>query len=182
MNGEKSNSQYSHKVIEKGYDRELINRIIEFGGGNVQTCFQCGTCTGVCPVSLRVEDKIRNIVKMCQMGLKEKVLSTSWFCSTCYRCYELCPSLMNPTEMMIALRHIMVRELGPPQFVVTFSQSIAFQGQMPQITPGIAKMREGLGLRPESLDERFKGKVVEEIRTIMKATGFDRLVGIALGE
>lgn len=182
MDDEEDLSRYSEKVIERDFDREFVHQIIEFGGGNVQSCFQCGSCTSVCPVSLKVENKVRNIIKMCQMGLRERVLSTPWVCSTCYRCYEYCPSLMNPTELIVALRHIMVRELGPPQFVVTFSQNIANQGQMPQITPKVMRMREELGLCAESLDERFRNKVVTEIRTIMEATGFDKLIGIKLGD
>jgi heterodisulfide reductase subunit C len=181
-NDDENLSRYSLKVIKNEFDRGFVDEIMAFGGGNVHACFQCGTCTSVCPVSLKVENKVRNIIKMCQMGLKERVLSTPWVCATCYRCYEYCPSVIDPTELIVALRHIMVRDLGPPRFVVAFSQSIADQGQMPLITSRIKRLREELGLHGESIDERFRGKVVREIRTIMEATGFDKLIGIKLGD
>jgi heterodisulfide reductase subunit C len=167
-------------IIDEECDREFIKKIIEFGGGDLQVCFQCGNCTSVCPVSMKTENKIRNIIKMCQMGLKRKVLSTPWICTTCYRCYEHCPSGMNPAELIVALRHIVVREMGPPPFVVAVSQNVANLGQSIMMTSKIANVRKELGLPTESFDESYRDKAVRDIRTIMQATGFDKLIGIKL--
>lgn len=167
-------------ILDNECDREFIKKIIEFGGGDVQVCLQCGNCTGVCPVSMKTENKVRNIIKMCQMGLKNKVLSTPWVCATCYRCFEHCPSGMNPAELIVALRHIVVRELGPPPFVVATAQNVANLGQSVEVSGKIVEIRREMELPAEPFDRRYREKAVLDIRTIMKTTGFDKLVGINL--
>jgi heterodisulfide reductase subunit C len=167
-------------ILDNECDREFIKKIIEFGGGDVQVCLQCGNCTGVCPVSMKTENKVRNIIKMCQMGLRNKVLSTPWVCATCYRCFEHCPSGMNPAELIVALRHIVVRELGPPPFVVATAQNVANLGQSVEVSGKIVEIRREMELPAEPFDRRYREKAVLDIRTIMKTTGFDKLVGINL--
>lgn len=167
-------------ILDNECDREFIKKIIEFGGGDVQVCLQCGNCTGVCPVSMKTENKVRNIIKMCQMGLKNKVLSTPWVCATCYRCFEHCPSGMNPAELIVALRHIVVRELGPPPFVVATAQNVANLGQSVEVSGKIIEIRREMELPAEPFDRRYREKAVLDIRTIMKTTGFDKLVGLNL--
>jgi heterodisulfide reductase subunit C len=167
-------------ILDNECDREFIKKIIEFGGGDVQVCLQCGNCTGVCPVSMKTENKVRNIIKMCQMGLKNKVLSTPWVCATCYRCFEHCPSGMNPAELIVALRHIVVRELGPPPFVVATAQNVANLGQSVEVSGKIIEIRREMELPAEPFDRRYRGKAVMDIRTIMKTTSFDKLIGINL--
>jgi heterodisulfide reductase subunit C len=167
-------------ILDIECDREFMKKIIELGGGDVQVCLQCGNCTGVCPVSMKTENKVRNIIKMCQMGLKNKVLSTPWVCATCYRCFEHCPSGMNPAELIVALRHIVVRELGPPPFVVATAQNVANLGQSVEVSGNIIEIRREMELPAEPFDRRYRDKAVMDIRTIMKATSFDKLVGINL--
>jgi heterodisulfide reductase subunit C len=167
-------------ILDNECDREFIKKIIEFGGGDVQVCLQCGNCTGVCPVSMKTENKVRNIIKMCQMGLKNKVLSTPWVCATCYRCFEHCPSGMNPAELIVALRHIVVRELGPPPFVVATAQNVANLGQSVEVSGKIIEIRREMELPAEPFDRRYREKAVMDIRTIMKTTSFDKLIGINL--
>ncbi|MCJ7516639.1 MAG: 4Fe-4S dicluster domain-containing protein [Methanomassiliicoccales archaeon] len=167
-------------ILDNECDREFIKKIIEFGGGDVQVCLQCGNCTGVCPVSMKTENKVRNIIKMCQMGLKNKVLSTPWVCATCYRCFEHCPSGMNPAELIVALRHIVVRELGPPPFVVATAQNVANLGQSVEVSGKIIEIRREIELPAEPFDRRYREKAVMDIRTIMKTTSFDKLIGINL--
>lgn len=167
-------------IVDEECDREFIRKIIGFGGGDVQVCLQCGNCTGVCAVSMKTENKVRNIIKMCQMGLREKVLSTPWVCATCYRCYEHCPAAMNPAELIIALRHITVRELGPPPFVVAASRNVASLGQTVEVEEATLEARREVGLAAEPFEKSHRDKAVRDIRAIMRATGFDRLIGIDL--
>lgn len=169
-------------IIDEECDRDFIKEIIEMGGGDVQVCLQCGNCTGVCPVSLKTENKIRNIIKMCQMGLKDKVLATPWVCATCHRCFEHCPAGMNPAELVIALRHIIVRQRGPPFFVVSISKNVADLGQAVTISEEISKLRKKLGLREMPFDESQRLKATRDIKMIMRATGYDKLIGIALSD
>jgi heterodisulfide reductase subunit B len=51
------------------------------GGEKLLRCFQCGTCTSGCPVA-RFSDAYRplTIIRMAQLGLKERVLNSETLC------------------------------------------------------------------------------------------------------
>ncbi len=83
------------------------------GGERIMMCFQCGTCTADCPVA-RFSDSYRprQILRMAQLGLKEKVLSSDqlWLCAACYTCVDHCPQDVEISSVIRALRNIAVRE------------------------------------------------------------------------
>ena len=64
------------------------------GGEVAGRCFDCGTCTGVCPVS-RAESAFdpRRIIHMIKLGLKDQLLGSEaiWHCSHCDTCAFVCP-------------------------------------------------------------------------------------------
>lgn len=167
------------KVIEeKDLDPDFAKEIRKFGGKDVMTCLQCGNCTGVCPISLKIDYKTRNIIKCCQFGLKKYTLGTQWVCATCYRCYEHCPADLNPAEVMIALRHIAIREGIIPPFVKTAATNLVKFAQSVRPDPEIDKIRVELGLKPVHADAEQLKAVVREIQTLVHATKYDKLIGI----
>ncbi len=156
----------------------LAQEIIKYGGKDVMTCLQCGNCTGVCPISLKIDYKTRNIIKCCQFGLKKYIFGTRWVCATCYRCYEHCPADLNPAEVMIALRHIAVREGIIPPFVKTAATNLVRYGQSVRPDEEIDKIRKELGLDVvHSHDLGFKD-VIREIQVLVHASKYDKLIGI----
>ena len=167
------------KVIDESQlDPDFPKLIRKFGGKDVMTCLQCGNCTGVCPISLKIDYKTRNIIKCCQFGLKKYTLGTRWVCATCYRCYEHCPADLNPAEVMIALRHIAVREGIIPPFVKTAATNLVRYGQSVKPDPEIEKIRKELGLSKIGIDDPAFGKVIREVGVLIRATKYDRLIGI----
>ena len=167
-------------VLDKEYDPKFVSEIIKYGGRDVKTCHQCGNCTGVCPYSLKTRYKTRTIIKMCQLGLKSRVLQTPWLCATCYRCYEHCPEDINAAEVMIALRHIAIRSGYIPDFIKRVSGNVLRYGQ--SITPSkeVEVLREQLDLGPLAYSRPRYVKNINEVRNIIKATGYDKLVGITI--
>ncbi|HEX9908959.1 MAG TPA: 4Fe-4S dicluster domain-containing protein [Thermoplasmata archaeon] len=167
------------KVIDESeLDPNFAKEIQKYGGKDVMTCLQCGNCTGVCPISLKIDYKTRSIVKFCQFGLKKYTLGTRWVCATCYRCYEHCPADLNPAEVMIALRHIAVREGIIPPFVKTAVTNLVKYGQSVKPDPEIEKIRKELGLkRVHSEDPEF-ASVIREIQVLVHASKYDKLIGI----
>ncbi len=167
------------KVIEeKDLDPNFAKEIRKYGGKDVMTCLQCGNCTGVCPISLKIDYKTRNIIKCCQFGLKKYTLGTQWVCATCYRCYEHCPADLNPAEVMIALRHIAIREGIIPPFVKTAAGNMVKFAQSVRPDPEIDKIRVELGLKPVHADPEHLKAVVREIQILVHATKYDKLIGI----
>ncbi len=97
-------------VIDPNFKYEIAKTT---GGENILRCYQCGTCSGICPV-YAMDDSFdpQKIIKKALLGLKDDVLSSEfiWFCSTCYACYEHCPQNVKITDLMCAIQNIASRE------------------------------------------------------------------------
>jgi heterodisulfide reductase subunit C len=82
------------------------------GGEKILECIQCGSCAGGCPTMFAMDYSPMQIIKMINLGMKEKVLSSStiWVCSACYTCATRCPRNVNFTTLMMSLRNKAIRE------------------------------------------------------------------------
>ncbi len=143
------------------------------------TCLQCGNCTGVCPISLKIDYKTRSIMKYCQFGLRKYTLGTRWVCATCYRCYEHCPADINPAEVMIALRHIAVREGIHPAVREDRRDQPREVRPERQARPRDRQDPEGAGARAE-VHSKHAGVPdgLREIQVLVHASKYDKLIGI----
>jgi heterodisulfide reductase subunit C len=167
------------KVIsEDQLEPDFAKEIVKYGGKDVMTCLQCGNCTGVCPISLKIDYKTRSIIKYCQFGLKKFTIGTRWVCATCYRCYEHCPADINPAEVMIALRHIAIREGVIPPFIKVAATNLVKYGQSVKPDPEIEKIRKELELGDVPSRAAAYAKVIREINMLVHASGYDKLLGI----
>jgi heterodisulfide reductase subunit C len=165
------------------HDPDFVKQIIRYGGKDVQTCLQCGNCTGVCPVSLKTPYKTRNLIKLCQYGYKRIFFTIPWICAGCHRCHEHCPADINPAEVFVAIRHIEVRERGVPRFIRDNASLILRHGFGAIPSDDIKRYREKEGMPP--LPNTLPGyrKVLQELDTLFKKTRFDQLIGLeASGE
>ena len=81
-------SMSSKYIIVGGTD--LSNELIELGGDGIKKCYQCGTCTAICPLSKEQTTRVRRMIKKIQLGLEEEVLGdpTPWLCYFCGDCNE----------------------------------------------------------------------------------------------
>jgi heterodisulfide reductase subunit C len=167
------------KVIDESQlEPGFAKQIQKYGGKDVMTCLQCGNCTGVCPISLKIDYKTRSIIKFCQFGLKKYTLATRWVCATCYRCYEHCPADINPAEVMIALRHIAIREGVIPPFIKVAATNLVRYGQTVKPDQEIEKIRTELGLGEVPTKAPEYSRVLREISVLVHASKYDSLVGI----
>ena len=170
------------KVIDESQlEPDFAKEIVKYGGKDVMTCLQCGNCTGVCPISLKIDYKTRSIIKFCQFGLKKFTLETRWVCATCYRCYEHCPADINPAEVMIALRHIAIKEGVIPPFIKMAATNLVNYGQSVKPDPEIERVRKELELDDMPSRSPEYAKVVREINLLIRSTGYDKLIGIESG-
>ena len=46
------------------------------GGENIRECIQCGTCSGICPMSVYMDITPRRLIAMANAGFKYEVLSS----------------------------------------------------------------------------------------------------------
>ncbi len=96
-------------IDEESLDPEFM-RLVEVFSGNqyVNSCIQCGTCSGSCAFSYKMQQTPRKLMAMIRAGMRDEVLAsdTFWYCTSCYYCTARCPRGINLTEVMYALRHL----------------------------------------------------------------------------
>ncbi len=81
-------------------------------GGDAYKCYQCGTCTGDCPVAwLNREFNPRKLVLLASFGITEPLKrDIPWLCATCYKCTTRCPRDVKPSEVLSAMRKLAIRD------------------------------------------------------------------------
>ncbi len=96
----------------ESYDANFIREVEERSGQNLDLCYQCGKCTAGCPYTFTYDLTVSQIMRLLQMGQKEKVLSCKsiWRCATCESCTTRCPNSIDVAKIMDVLRHIARQE------------------------------------------------------------------------
>jgi len=92
-------------------------------------CIQCGRCTGGCPVSLKTVLNIRRLIY--DTVLNTMTVDTHpelWDCTTCTTCSVRCPKEVNPAELIIGLRTVLVDNGRLPPPVRDALKSIGIRG------------------------------------------------------
>ena len=90
-------------------------------------CFQCGKCTGGCPVSLKSKLNIRRLMIE---GILGKTLDRIaereelWDCTTCKTCTIRCPRGLKPMDLVIGMRGTLVEEGHIPKTIIEAMESV----------------------------------------------------------
>lgn len=84
----------------------LLLELQEYGAVGAEICFNCGTCTATCPLTDDEHPFPRNMIRLAQLGLNDRLLASTdpWLCYYCGDCAETCPREAEPGETMMALR------------------------------------------------------------------------------
>jgi len=87
-------------------DPNLMYELKEYGAVGIEKCFNCGNCTAICPLTSDEYPFPRNMIRMTQVGMKERMQSSldPWLCYYCGECSETCPKGAEPGETMMAIR------------------------------------------------------------------------------
>jgi heterodisulfide reductase subunit C len=98
---------FQYEAIRPRYETSPeVEAIVEA----VAVCYQCGTCSGSCPVAPAggMDYTPRTIIRLIQAGMEDEVLSsqTVWTCAACYSCAVRCPRDIDITDVMIRLRNL----------------------------------------------------------------------------
>jgi len=99
--------------FESDLDLKFPEQIASIPGGDkIFTCIQCGTCSGICPLSPCMDYTPRQLIAMIRAGSKADVLSsrTTWLCASCYRCTVECPKGIKLTDIMYACKRMAIME------------------------------------------------------------------------
>jgi len=87
-------------------DPNFLDELKNYGMVNIESCFNCGNCSAVCPLSTEDDNFPRRMIRYTQLGLKEELLSSKelWMCYNCGECTTTCPRQADPGEFMTAAR------------------------------------------------------------------------------
>ncbi len=123
----------------KGFGREVM---AVPGCESLQSCIQCGTCSGVCPLSIYMDYSPRQVMALTRSDFKNEVLRshTIWLCASCYACTVECPREIRITDIMYELKQRAIHEgIYPKKFPI------------PVLAQEFTKMAQGRGRVTENI-------------------------------
>jgi heterodisulfide reductase subunit C len=163
----------------RGFGKEIMS---VSGCERLQSCIQCGTCSGTCPLSIYMDFSPRQVMALVRADFKNEVLRshTVWLCASCYACTTECPRQIRITDIMYALKQRAIQEgIYPKRFPIPvlakeFYEMVRSQGRITEMLLvmklfyktdwlaalsswrlGIGMMRTGrFELRPEHIERR----------------------------
>ena len=98
-------------------DVKFIKEIIGLGGDSLKKCFQCATCSVVCPISPDTKPFPRKEMVAASWGLKDRLVGDLdiWLCHHCGDCTTRCPRGAKPGEVLSAVRSYAITEYAAPK-------------------------------------------------------------------
>ena len=89
-------------------DPNFVETVQKRSGKELQQCYQCFKCSVGCPVAFVMDYTPNQIIRMVQLGLREKVLSsaTIWLCAACEACSTRCPNDVDIPVFMEVLKQM----------------------------------------------------------------------------
>jgi heterodisulfide reductase subunit C len=102
----------------KGFGREVMSVP---GCEQLESCIQCGTCSGLCPLSIYMDSTPRQVMELTRSDFKNEVLrsTTIWLCASCYACTVECPKQIRITDIMYELKQRAIQEgVYPKRFPI----------------------------------------------------------------
>jgi heterodisulfide reductase subunit C len=166
-------------VLAEDVDPTFKQSIMDAGAETVALCYQCGTCTGSCPSGKRTPYRIRSIIRKSLMGLKNEVLTddTIWECVTCYACQERCPRGVAIVDVVKTIRNMQSQAGRMAQAHKMTGTFVLKTGHGVPINDATMALRKRVGLNELPPTTHEYPEALEEVRTILKKTGFDSLIG-----
>ncbi|MCY0907065.1 (Fe-S)-binding protein [Sulfobacillus sp. hq2] len=122
------NRMFEPRVISE-YDLSVLDSITQIPGAeSLGYCYQCGKCTGVCPVDTVGDYSPRKVFRRTQLGISLIDSPDLWLCTTCRNCLRVCPKEVNMINIMPAVREQAVLEGKAPDELLTAFENTARYG------------------------------------------------------
>ena len=73
--------------------QSTLDKLMEAADVRQYDCYQCGKCSGGCPMAGAMDLKPRGVMRCAQTGSLERILksNTIWLCTGCHTCVDRCP-------------------------------------------------------------------------------------------
>jgi heterodisulfide reductase subunit C2 len=91
---------------------DFARKVKELSGQSLQSCYQCGLCSGNCPAASDMDISPRRIIELARLGLEEEIADskTVWLCASCLACAVNCPRGFDLSRLMEAIRLLTLRK------------------------------------------------------------------------
>lgn len=105
---------------------------------HINRCIQCGTCSGSCPLSDKMDHAPREMFALIREGAYEEALlsNTPWYCVSCYACMVRCPKEIPVTDLMYAFKEkarekgTVPKNISMPHMYDAFSRTVKQFGRI----------------------------------------------------
>lgn len=100
------------KLSKTDIDSAIVQQLASVSGEDFKQCYQCGNCSGGCPVSYEMEIPPSQIIRFLQLGKFELVLEANsmWVCVGCLQCFSRCPKGVSVANTLEAARQLSLRK------------------------------------------------------------------------
>jgi len=100
-------------------DVDFVKQLKAMGGETLKKCYQCATCSVVCPISPDEKPFPRKEMIAAQWGLKDKLVGNMdvWLCHQCNDCSTYCPRGARPGDVLNAVRAYSIQQYAWPKWL-----------------------------------------------------------------
>ncbi len=98
-------------------DLGFVKGVMEAGGDTVNRCYQCATCSVVCPLSTEESPFPRKEMLWAQWGMADRIAGDAdvWLCHQCGDCSTYCPRDAKPGDVLGAIRANAIKYYAQPK-------------------------------------------------------------------
>ncbi len=103
------------ELADKALDSDFLRAVEKLSGQNISGCYQCGKCSGGCPVATETENSPSRVLRMLQLGLEKEARDNDlvWGCAGCSTCNGRCPEGIDIVRVLDSLRALAVYSNAP---------------------------------------------------------------------
>ena len=104
-------------LSDKALNSDFRHAVEATSGQGLSDCYQCGKCSGGCPVFPDLDLSPNRVLRLVQLGLEDEALhnETVWCCVACGTCNTRCPMNVDIVRVMDTLRAMAQRRgIEPP--------------------------------------------------------------------